>query len=140
MRRYAKDYRGDFYPCDTGEWVRYEDAQAIIHGLHATILALEAKNTATLSPEDMEWWDKLWNGYPKTSDYQGSIPISAKKPTMDRFRRNMAKHKVTSEQLVRAISDYVVDMKNKKNYLVSLHTLLGEQKAYWLEYLKREQP
>ena len=127
MRRYAKDYRGDFYPCDTGEWVRYEDVAAL----------LNQDKASELSASDIEWWDKLWSGYPKTSDCQGSIPISAKKPTMDRFRRNMAKHKVTSEQLVRAISDYVVDMRSKKNYLVSLHTLLGEQKAYWLEYLKR---
>ncbi len=53
MNRWNQDYRGDWYVCDDGRWVKFCDAKAIIDSLLTEIQILRDAN-ARLGVEGME--------------------------------------------------------------------------------------
>lgn len=124
-----------------GEWVKYDDAVAIISDMQSKLSALKSSSN-TLNEDEQKWWDILWAQYPRSHDYgkgEQPVPMSSKAATLKRYKINLKKHKVTPEQMVLAIAAYVKEQAARGSYIVALQTLLGDQKAYWVEYLQKEQ-
>ena len=117
---------------ENGDWMKAKEVLPLIEQLRAAL----AKGEPEFSGVDAEWFDRLWVGYPKSLKHQPSVPMSVKRTTMERFKRSMTKHKLTSEQLVMSISRYVQDANNKQFYIPSLQVLLGNEKAYWVNYIE----
>lgn len=120
---------------ENGDWMKAKEVLPLIEQLRAALAASE-QSEPTFSETDKEWFDRLWTGYPKSLKHQPSVPMSVKRTTMERFKRSMTKHKLTSEQVVMSISRYVQDANNKQFYIPSLQVLLGNEKAYWVNYIE----
>lgn len=146
LQRYTFDYRGDSCPSDGGPWVKWSDANIVILELQHEIEQLKTKLSAlesssnTLTEDEQKWWDILWAQYPRSHNYgkgEQPVPMSSKAATLKRYKINLKKHKVTPEQMVMAIAAYVKEQAARGSYIVALQTLLGDQKAYWVEYLQK---
>ncbi len=81
-----------------------------------------------------EWFDKLWNGFPKQQHDGTSAPFRSKKVCKERLKAVCKKHKRKPEQVVRAIAAYVNDCFENKRWIKSLDTVLGPQEV-WAQYI-----
>lgn len=114
----------------------------IVEGLRAQAhsdlwdLMAELRSSQTDSAELNDWFNKLWEGFPKLQHDGTPAPHRSKTICRERMAKCCKKHKVAPEQLVKAIASYTSKCINSKTWFCGLDSLLERKAGNWLDEVK----
>ena len=99
-------------------------------------LVAEYKSEAIALEDADEWFNLLWDKFPKTQHDGTPAPHRSKSICKERFAKCCKKYKITPEKLVHAIAAYTSKCNSEKTWFCGLDTLLMNKAGYWLDYLE----